>query len=421
MGVCEFGSFIVMNDKVYIIVTYNVCNQGGAQLYVLRRAKYLKQRGYEVRIIVSFDNGNFILKDAFSGLSIYYYPELSKRPLYYSHNEVDKITNKIISDLNVPGTNVYIESHTLLLGLWAEEMAFRLSAKHVIYCLSELPSIRKAKFFYSRRFFEKKYETGGFYGCSSRSIEKIFGKRFPFNNYVNIGFDERELVEISLPKLNVEIKEKEFILLTITRLDKTYVEPLIHATCQLAEKYPQQKFRLIIAGGSKTKGREEYLFNSFSKEKIGMPNLEVNFTGYINTLGKDIFRLADVFIGMGTASINAISQRCLTLNIDPLANDSCSGFFGMDTTNPAYPDSGRHYTILDKMEQAYNMTSEERESYINKGRMLFEQNYQLESCFEKLDKTFDSMDVVKVGPSYSSLFHYILRILKRIHLILHGW
>lgn len=214
-----------MNDKVYIIVTYNVCNQGGAQLYVLRRAKYLKQRGYEVRIIVSFDNGNFILKDAFSGLSIYYYPELSKRPLYYSHNEVDKITNKIISDLNVPGTNVYIESHTLLLGLWAEEMAFRLSAKHVIYCLSELPSIRKARFFYSRNFFEKKYKTGEFYGCSSYSIEKIFGKRFPFNNYVNIGFDERELVEISLPKLNVEIKEKEFVLLTVTRLDKTYVEP----------------------------------------------------------------------------------------------------------------------------------------------------------------------------------------------------
>lgn len=409
-----------MNNKTYIIVTYNVCNQGGAQLYVLRRVKYLRQQGYEVHIIVSFDNGNFILKEDFSGFPIHYYPELKKQPLRYSIKKTNKILNRIISDLHISNSNIYIESHTLLLGLWAEKIAFRLSAKHLIYCLSELPPIRQARLYPGRKFFEAKYECGELYGCSSKSIEKIFDRTFSSNNYVNIAFDEKELAEESSPKLNIKVEEKEFVILTVTRLDKTYVEPLVHATCQLAKKYPTQSFKLIIAGGSKTKGREEYLFKTFSNDKVRISNLKIIFTGYINALGKDIFNFSNVFVGMGTASINAISQKCLTLNIDPLADNSCSGFFGMDTTNFAYPDDGKHYTIFEKLEQAYRLESSERELYVRKGRALFEQSYQLESCFGNLDKVFDTIAVVKSEPKFSLLLSRCFVLYNRMSMFVKG-
>ena len=50
----------------YVLVTYNVCNHGGGQLYVLRRANYLREHGYDVRIIVCFDDGDFILEKDYS-------------------------------------------------------------------------------------------------------------------------------------------------------------------------------------------------------------------------------------------------------------------------------------------------------------------------------------------------------------------
>lgn len=399
------------NKLKYLILTFNVCNMGGGQLYVLRRANYLRERGYDVSIVVTFDNGFFPLEKEFRGFPIFYIPEIGRCILELSEKKINEIIDGLRTRIGVY-KSLLIESHTLQTAEWGEFIAYKLRGKHLIYTLAE-PQVKRYIFNPGKRIFYDKLEKGQFYGCSSMSLYRIFGKDIKKNRYVNIGYDENELTETCVPDISYLKGKDDFVITTVTRLDKLYVEPLINDTILLAKEHSEKEITLIIAGGSKTPGREEYLFTTYSSEKLKLNNLHVIFTGYIKNLGKDIFRLTDVFVGMGTASINAISQYCISINIDPTNNLlPASGIFGVDTNNFAYSENGKHFSIIEKLEEVYKLDHVERKRIQEIGRKLFEDEFELNACFNKLDQAFESIDV----PHDNEIFKisWVYRIIMRV-------
>ncbi|MEF3426359.1 glycosyltransferase family protein [Bacteroides cellulosilyticus] len=394
----------------YVLVTYNVCNHGGGQLYVLRRANYLREHGYDVRIIVCFDDGDFILEKEFSPYFILYVPDFARRFAYYSKSESKNIVRNVITKLGIV-SDVIIESHIAYLGVWAEAMALDLHCKHICYPLS---SLKRKYYLVEHKMLEYKYENNEYWGHTSLAIETMLGEKNK-NNYVNIGFNENELVEKSLPQIPYLYNKNDFVISTISRLDKLYIVPLILSVCKLAKKYPLQNFVLIIAGGSRTVGREEFLFNHYNDRNLNLNNLRLIYTGYIIKLGRDFFRSSNVFVGMGTASINAISQKCLTLNIDPFSQ-KCSGFFGTDTNVFSCPENGQTFPIEEKLEEAYNMSLSDKNVIVNRGRLLFETDFEMNACFYKLDEAIQKMNVSK-NPDLLQcplIYHYYIKILYDI-------
>ena len=167
---------------------------------------------------------------------------------------------------------------------------------------------------------------------------------------------------------------------------------------------------MIVAGGSNTGTREKDLLAKYSRSSIA--NLKIIFTGYIKELGKDIFNISDVFVGMGTASINAISQKCIALNIDPSRNSMCSGIFGIDTNNFGYTENGKVYTILEKIEEIY-LADENKKNYLKKtGRELFETSFEINSCFLQMDAAINSISESQDEPylHVSRLYRFIVRL-----------
>lgn len=401
----------------YILVTYNVCNMGGAQLYVLRRARYLKLKGYEVHIVVCFDNNNFILEREFEGFAIHYVPEFNYPLAYYSKKKCNRIIEALVFKIG-KSDNMIIESHTLPLAVWAEKTSVLLKAKHLIYILAE-PRIADYRYNPGRNFFEYKLNHDAFYGVSSVSLDLIFGKKTK-KHFVNVGFDKGELVTDSYPRFKYRKKANDFVITTVTRLDKTYVIPLIKSVCLLAKKYPNQNFVLIIIGGSKTKGREEFLFSNYNNSTLNTENMEIIYTGYIEKMGEDIFENLDVFVGMGTASINAISRGCLTLNINPI-DDTCSGFFGADTNNPAYPENGISYSIVNKLEEAYNLPLSIKQDIIKEGLLLYKRDFEINTCFRKLDENIDKLKISNsdIILYYSCFDHYYARVVYTMEDLYH--
>lgn len=398
----------------YILINNTVYNLGGGQLYILRRAKYLRSKGYNVLIVVAENAGDFILKDSFEDFDIFWYPAIIRPMALLSKKEVEALIDNIVRELPCKyNGQIYVESTALTLGVWAERLAFRLKAKHILYCISEVESISKYLLIPGRRFFINKYNKGELIGCSSESIYKLFGKKLIPNNYVNVAFDDTELSPSCVPDISYIFDCDSYVISTVSRLDKSYIEPLIDSACKLARKYTSRRFMLLIGGGSKEKKRESYLRDYANKKSLNIINLDIKFTGYINTLGKDFFSQSDLFVGMGTASINAISQKCLTLNIDPLDNNLCSGFFGHDTKNFAYSESGTHYLIYDKLEEAYLMDEETRLKYCQEGESLFQNEYNIRRCFEKLDSFFDNASPVGSLEflCYSKFYHIIIKVL----------
>ena len=393
--------------RKYIIITYDICNMGGGQLFVLRRANHLNNMGYEVHIVVTYHSDYFPLKEQFKNFPFYVIPEMGDAVVKVPKKRADRLINNLLDKMGNPMSPL-IESHTLPTIEWGELIASKCGAKHLAYPLAE-PKVSGFKFNPGKEIFAEKLRKGQFYGCTSTSLKEIFDSDNVPNNYINIGYDENELYEKSTPTLNLFRKSDEYIITTVTRLDKTYVEPLVEETAQLARKYPNQKFVLLIAGGSKTPGREEYLLNNYSNRNFNISNLNIVYKGYIEKLGRDIFEITDLFVGMGTAVINAISQRCITLNIDPRDNmQYASGFFGIDTNNFAYSESGKRFTIFEKMEEAYLMRQEEKNHAEARSRELFETEFDNEACMVKLDSVINSLPVITDNdiPHVSLLYRY---------------
>lgn len=381
---------------------------GGGQLFVLRRSLYLKNKGFDVHVITTFDNGVFPLKESFEGISIYNIPEMASSSSFVSEKRQKEILSDVIQKIG-KADKYYLESHTLGTIEWAELLSVKLHGRHLAYPLAE-PLFNKQFFYPGKSIILNKLERNQLYGNNSRSLVHIFGKEPKQNLFINIAFDETELKEMCFPSLNYKKQAGDYVITTVTRLDKTYVEPFIEDVKKLALKYPTEKFVMIVAGGSNTGTREKDLLAKYSRSSIA--NLKIIFTGYIKELGKDIFNISDVFVGMGTASINAISQKCIALNIDPSRNSMCSGIFGIDTNNFGYTENGKVYTILEKIEEIY-LADENKKNYLKKtGRELFETSFEINSCFLQMDAAINSISESQDEPylHVSRLYRFIVRL-----------
>ncbi len=391
--------------KKYLIVTFDVCNMGGGQLFVLRRAKHLINAGFDVHIVVTYHSDYYPLEEQFKGIPLYVIPKMGK----YAALNTLKEQNRIIDDLllRIGDTNgMYIESHDFTTTEWGELIAAKCNGKHLCYPLAE-KKIKYYKLQPGKSIFEKKLQKGEFYGCSSVSLKLIFERKDVPHNYVNIGFDESELEEQCTPSIPYQRKAGDYVITTVTRLTKKYIEHLADATAELAKNNPEKHFVLLICGGCKIPGREDFLKKNYNTEKYGLHNLIIIYTGYIDKLGKDIFMMSDVFVGMATASINAISQKCLTINIDPrFGIKYASGFFGVDTKNFAFAEDDKVYTIFEKLNEAFTMDAEKRNKYVMLGRKCYEEEFEMNSCFKQMDNIFPSMAEVKMNSSLKIPFLY---------------
>lgn len=405
--------------KHYIIFTHIISGLGGGQLYTLRRARYLLNKGYKVTIIDHHDENNFVLKNQFQGCDIFHETQFNYPISYFSPNKSESIIDNLICRLNLKESNIYIETHGIRLGVWGEKLAIKLQGRHLIYCYEEWHLVKNYKLKPGKDFFIRKYLKNEFYGCTSESIKILFGDIFNFNNYLNIPFDKSEIKESSRPELAINQDKKYFTITTVSRLEKSYIESLLNDIGVFATKHPNQKIRLIIGGGAKTEQRLTQLQRLSNKICLNHKNLDIIFTGFIYELGKDLYNITDVFVGMGTASINAISQGVITINIDPLNNNLSSGFFGIDTMSAAFSDTNIYYSIFEKIEEAYEFDDERRDEYKKISENLFVTEFSIESIGKKLDYVIDSIEPARPHEdlNYAYCYHVLISTIINIRKI----
>lgn len=378
--------------KAYLIITPSISNLGGAQLYVLRRAKYLIYNGYSVKVLVSNHNStNFILEKQFASIPVLFLSELQNPISFYTQKKLDDLIQKVKFFLDYSHNGI-IETSSLETSIWGELIGSKFNWKHILYLLAE-PRIDHFIYYPGYDFFQYKLARGEFFGTSEYTLPLIFGRPVikEKNNFVNVPFDPKELSGKSDPPIDtMKIDQESFIIGTITRLEKPYLKPFIESCIRFADQHKERKITLIIAGGSENTKLFNQLKETYNNYSLRKSNLVILFTGYIKTLGRDFFRKLDVFVGMGTASINAISQGCATLNMDP-DTDKCSGIFGIDTDNFAYPKNGKTYLVEDKLESLMTDNQLLKNAKL-KGTSLFTQQYSVSFCFNKLDHLIEMSD-----------------------------
>ncbi len=399
----DFATIKSHNSKNYCILTLQVSNLGGAQLYTLRRANYLISKGYNVKIIACIHD-NFILENEFKNIPLLIIPEFTKPVFSIKKTKRDYLLKKTSEFAAKQGKGTIIESHTLFTSVWGELLADSLKGKHITYLLNE-NKIDNFPFSHIQDFFQWKFKRGELIGVSDVSLSIIFGDLYDpkLNNFVNVPFDEKELNEKTKPDFLNQIPDNSFVIGTISRLSKGYIDNLIISTIKLSDEFKEIHFCLIIGGDDP----EKHILENLKNKYISKDNFSVLFTGYIKQLGRDIFKRIDIFVGMGTAAVNSISQKCATITIDPRTN-LASGIFGINSFNFAYSENVKTSpidAIIRKMINNQNLLQDAQIA----GYKLFKKEYSLSICMQKFDNFISSSNQDKV---YWCFHHYYTKSLR---------
>lgn len=408
------------NRMNYILCTPNITKIGGAQLYILRRIKYLIENYEDINIIlltIKFHEKDLILKE-FKKFNIL---EVEERILYdfQTKKNVNYLYN-ILKERIVSEIETIIES-TCFAMKTLEIVSNKLKAKFYIYLTIELPFFQDKNL----NFYLEKMKRGELIGVSRETLRVSFGKYYEekYNKYVNIGFDLEEvgIDYIKMKELKLEKNTNIFRILIISRLEKKYVEKTIKEVLKISKKYLKLNIELIIIGDS-TDGKEKV---RLEKEYYSTQNLKIRFLGYLNPLFRELYLNSDLFIGMGTSLVNAAAFGCTSLGIDP-RNSKASGFLGIDLFSFGYPSNDKTYNIADKIEEYLSLNDEIKNIYKKKTLEFFKEEYDFKTVMKKLDsyiiesklvnkeKLRTKIDIILIFKYYLKIIIYKLKVEKYI-------
>ena len=381
---------------------------GGAQFYVLRRIAHLHSTGQKTFLIIGKDN--FQTPIDRKEIQIYRDSRISDYSFDYSIDEQKDIVNKIVEFLGCADSAI-VESTDPLSATWGELCAEKIGCKHILYSLIEPPLYKGLQNKHLYSLIQFKYKQGNLIGLSSKSLVKILGHEISLedNRYVNISFDSNEIVAMDEIEAKNLSDERTFVIGTISRLEKAYVQVLIEEVISLAEISPTIKFHLIIIGDSIDASIKNNLESRYSAHKIKLCNVRIKFLGYLHPIHDSFFKNLDVFVGMGTSAISSISQKCATIVVDPYLNLS-SGVLGLDTQNFAYSENGKQYKIHESLK--YLLKSPEiLANAQDEGFELYKVSYTPKVCMDKLDRYIEEASCNNYW-NYSRLtWTYIVRLI----------
>jgi len=383
---------VIKTHNRHLIIIPDFRGIGGSQFYALRRIKHLESIGIRTVLIIGKDDYKISINE---NTTLVYRDQRIANYSFDYHKVIQNDVVKKIEEFLDSAQVTIIESTDPLSATWGELYAKRMKCKHVLYSLIEPPLYKgiQNKLLYSLIQFKQKQ--GNLIGLSSKSLFKMFGyeNEIDLNRYVNISFDSNELIPIDEQGMSIQLDESCFVIGTISRLEKAYVQVLIEEVISLAKNMPMRKFCLLIIGDSIDASIKNKLESLFEANSTSLDNLQIKYFGYIHPIDASFFKNLDVFVGMGTTAVSSISQKCATIVVDPYLNLS-SGLLGLDTKNFAYSENGKQYDISQSLKYLLE-NPEVIKIAQEKGFKLYQEDFTTNICMTKLDK------FIEEGTNYS--------------------
>lgn len=370
----------------YVMFCYDLSDIGGGQEYVLRKARHQKEKGNNVLLVTA--KAKPLLLDGLSEFKIIEAPQIAAPYYLFGYNQTMKVVNQIIEFIKqseIKDQVVFIESASINIGVWAEMVAERLKGVSLIYDLGG-SVIKKRQL---AEFASYKLQKKELIGCSEFLLPKLFSN-FPeylpdgSNDYLNIPFETgNETRDYSFSPKNNPFKNGQVNIFTISRIAKPYLFPLVQEIGVVASTKPEFSFVLTLVLDK----REGAIFKTLKTHvPASLSNLRVEFVGPLVPLPDELFQTNNIFVGMGTAALNAISYGIPTI-IQKFDSEMSAGILGLDVNyfgySPTYEKPvSEHVIRLLEEKDLFSKASE-------RGYELFKKSFDLVSVMDKFDSIID--------------------------------
>ncbi len=295
---------------------------GGAQTYLIKKAAWLREKGISVYLMTTRGDYYEAVSRAFTKtIVIDWVNDIKKYKKYINHADKVREVLHSVESLNI----AVIECYHVDLAIFFEQVAQRLGIKNIFHPPIDL--IYRKEF---KSYIMFKMSRQELLGLSSKSLSLIkYGYRIKndYDRYINVPVNKLEAVpdnHFTVPGWDSGC----FKVLTVARLDKmkAYIGFLIKDLSRLS-KERQVRISLAIVGY----GVLEKKFKRIARE-CEYEYFTVAFLGKTYSPPVELYNLCDLYVGMGTTSIEAASLRKPVILADP-GSKKCSGVFGVTNNN----------------------------------------------------------------------------------------
>lgn len=315
----------------YVILTPQIGNMGGGQMFACNKAEYMANLGWDV-VICYFTESPILIQKVLKFNRIYC-PQISWGVQYYTKNKVKSIVNGITKQINTaPDDEIIVESHLCYLSLWGELVAEKLHAKHIINSFEEdIPQFSSKEI----SFFEYKLKRWECVNASEKSLKRLFKSYFKdeYNSFShpttfycsNVSTDNVFYSDVNVPDSN------SFNILSVGRLNKPYVQEMITEMYRFAVKNSNTNIGLVFIGASPDGSVEKKIMSTFD----GLENVKIYLLGYMFPIPLNVIKCANIAIGTSNAVLVTHDQGIPTIAVD--AQDCFAiGVYGINTDRKVF-------------------------------------------------------------------------------------
>lgn len=313
--------------KEYIFFAQSIKDNGGGQIYYLNKIKHLRSLGWVVQVISRDYKGEIVYND-FLPYKNNVIPEIGFSLCYFTKKDIRKITTKILTIIgDTHNKEIVIESNWIETSEWAEVIARKIEAKHVIYLLSE-----QNKIGFSSDFLRFKLLRNEVSSISTHVTTNLFQDKSLLDNYKWLSIPA-SCYSLSTPQ-NVECPELvkiknssqyDCIISYFGRIQKMTIKDF-NQVMQFSLINKTLNIGFIVLGYNSE--NEVARFDTIINNKPD--NLNIFFLPMMQTLPKDFFNFSDVIIASAGCAMIAAYEKAITITIDT-DTDEPIGILGITT------------------------------------------------------------------------------------------
>lgn len=332
--------------KKYIFLGQSILGNGGGQIYLLNKKKFLESIGYDVSIYSFHTDGEVMFED-FCIYKPLIFPEFQFGLSYFRKHHIQKILTEVLSYVdNIQYDEIIVESNWIGSAEWGELIASKIRAKHIIYLLSEHNCSGN-----SLNFLRYKHGKKEISAISETVIREIFDSvsNFSLNEYSVISAG---VFSLSYPqKINCTELESilnkskaDYIISYFGRLEKLK-NKYVAEIQEFANKYNGCKFLFIAMGYNDTAEITRYQSVLTHIPK----NLDVRFVKMQVILPELFFYVSDVIVASaGCAVISSINNK-ITISMD-VNTEKPIGLLGITTKQSTFSETSSEKSLCELLE-----------------------------------------------------------------------
>ena len=295
--------------KRYIFLTSGIRNMGGAQMYVANKSAYYESLGWEPSVFFYTEGPIYInyLKKFSENLIL----ELGNTIWSISKKRRKKVIEQITNQIS-ENDEVVIESNLLSLAYWGELIAEKIEGKHVVFILQEtIPQLTTKQ----AEFLDFKLNRKELLNSHSKSLHNIFKKQFKPNydthNYQLVPYCSN-VIDYTHTDIPSTIIDADYNIMSVGRLDKEYIKPMLDEIKDFAQKYKDKTFNLIFIGDDNSRTMGKYIRELY----VSTQNVNLSLLGYVFPIPYNWIKIVDISIASSNSVLVTSESGIPTISID---------------------------------------------------------------------------------------------------------